>query len=131
MNSSTLHRRLPFTACALAALLVVGGCRGSAAPPPDASAARQALLTALDAWAAGKSPDDLRNQQPPLFVSDPDWEAGRALRTYELSDQESFDGQTLRTAANLSFVGDRRRKSLGAKYTVGTTPVLTVVRVMD
>lgn len=131
MASLTPYRRNSLTALALGALLAAGGCRGSAAPTPDAATARQALHAALDAWAAGKSPADLRAQEPPLFVSDPDWEAGRALQAFELSGQESFDGQTLRTAAKLSFVGDRRGKSLAAKYTVGTTPVLTVVRAMD
>jgi hypothetical protein len=131
MHALPPHRRVPLTAFALSLLLAAGGCRGPAAPPPDAATARQAFLAALDAWAAGKSTADLRDQEPPLYVSDPDWEAGRALQAYELSDQESFDGQALRTAAKLSFAGDRRAKSVAAKYTVGTTPVLTVVRVMD
>lgn len=70
-------------------------------PPADAAqevapdTARQALRAALDAWQAGKKPDELRQGSPPITVNDYDWATGRALAGYELVGDGVAEGSNL------------------------------------
>jgi hypothetical protein len=121
------------TALILFMLGVCPGCGGRASGPVDEVAARGVLNQALDAWAAGKRADDMRTQAPEVIVVDQQWTDGARLVNYEILRSGSFDGKTLRAPVNLTVVEPRARtpQKVGAKFTVGLQPVITVVRVME
>ncbi|HWB11061.1 MAG TPA: hypothetical protein VG826_17665 [Pirellulales bacterium] len=51
--------------------------------PPE-EAARQALTTALDAWKAGKAPDQVGASNPAVQAQDVQWSGGQKLTAYEI-----------------------------------------------
>jgi hypothetical protein len=123
-------------AAVLTALLAVAansGCGGSAAGPVDEATARSVLTQALDAWVGGKQAAELRAQAPEIIVVDHQWTDGAKLVDYEVLGTGSFDGKTLRAPVNLTVVEPPARspKKMSAHFTVGLTPVVTVVRVME
>jgi hypothetical protein len=121
------------TVALVAALCAVPGCDGSAAGPVDETTARAVLTQALDAWVAGRAAADLRTQAPEVIVVDQQWTDGARLVDYDFAGKGSFDGKTLRAQVNLTVVEPRARapKKIGANFTIGLQPVITVVRVME
>jgi hypothetical protein len=112
----------------LAALLAVGCGKGLQAQA-DPDQARQALCTVLDAWQRGDAPDSLRTASPAVHAKDLDWSAGYRLARYQVASEGGRAGTDLRYAAMLTLQDGRGRTFLrNAAYTVGTSPVLTVVR---
>jgi hypothetical protein len=111
-------------------LLLAAGCGGpSLQAPADSGQARQALCTTLDAWKRGKSVESLRGASPAVQVNDPDWPAGYRLTNYQVADQEARHGIDLRYRVALTLKDPKGRiVRRNTTYTVGTNPVLTVVR---
>lgn len=65
---------------------LTAGCSGGAPNAPvDAAAAQDALKAALDSWKRGDKPDALQKASPPVFVIDPEWQAGAVLKDYRLA----------------------------------------------
>lgn len=110
-------------------LLVVAGCTGAVAEPPSAEQAREALVTALDAWKHGDTPTDLQARQPAVHVADEDWSAGCKLQAYQILPGQNEQGASLRVKVSLSL-RDAKGKSVEKRvaYFVGTRPVITIGR---
>ncbi|MHC5538228.1 hypothetical protein ACYOEI_08365 [Singulisphaera rosea] len=51
---------------------------------PQGDAARSALERTLEAWKAGKRPDALARDTPPVQVGDNEWAGGRKLGSFEI-----------------------------------------------
>jgi hypothetical protein len=117
----------------LLAVIACAGCGGSAAGPVDEATARTVLTQTLDAWVGGKQAAELRAQSPEIIVVDQQWTDGAKLVDYEVVGTGEFDGTTLRAPVNLTVIEPPARspKKTPANFTVGLTPVVTVVRVME
>ena len=108
------------------------GCSHTSPPSPaDPGQARQALRLALDTWQQGSTPGLLQASEPPIHVVDHQWRSGYKLVRYQLGGDGPL-GANLRCQVQLSLK-NARGKPLQKKaiYSVGTSPVLTVVREED
>jgi hypothetical protein len=98
-----LHLRL----AVIAVTLAVGGCHQADVkdytPPEEAS--RQALATALDAWKAGKSPDQIGATSPAVNAQDKQWREGKQLTAYEIVGPEPGEDQNARFRVRLTVAG--------------------------
>lgn len=140
-----MNRTILFYAASLSAavIAVLGppGCGSGPPKPADPAAARQALERALTAWSEGKSVESLKDEDPPIVVSDHSWLNGAHLVKYQIEPGDRRAG----TDHNFQVVlwleddkagakskskskgkgGERREKT---EYNVGTNPILTVIR---
>jgi hypothetical protein len=111
-------------------LLLVGGCGGAGGGGTEQEA-RTALTKALDAWKAGRSAADMRNEDPEVIVGDSDWKQGRKLVAYEIGSG-MFDGKNLRVPVTLTVAQPPRgNRKFVVNYIVGTRPVITIFRDSD
>jgi hypothetical protein len=120
----------PAGALAVVMLLLVGGCGGAGGGGTEQEA-RTALTKALDAWKAGRSAADMRNEDPEVIVGDSDWKQGRKLVAYEIGSG-MFDGKNLRVPVTLTVAQPPRgNRKFVVNYIVGTRPVITIFRDSD
>jgi hypothetical protein len=92
----------------------------------DEQQARDACTTVLDAWKADRRPEELK---PDVIASDYDWKSGRKLVAYEFLPEETSDGTNLNIPVKLTLKDAQGKESTArATYTVGTSPVVTVIR---
>jgi hypothetical protein len=84
---------------------VLPGCTGTSSLPPatDAGQGREVLKRALDTWAQGGRPDDLKSANPPVIVNDPDWSAGYRLTKYDIAAKDNRIGVDLLLRVNLTL----------------------------
>lgn len=110
-------------------LFVASGCgpKLPAATDAEKQEARKALLTALDAWQAGKT-HELKKQTPPITFTDDDVVQGHALVSYDLDPAMEIKPQT-DVRVNL-IVRDRagQTQHRSATYQVTLTPTPSVLR---
>ena len=124
--------RTNLAAVALAAAFLAGCSSGPKAAPVEPGKARAALVTALDAWKAGKSIDELKAATPPIVAQDFDWMAGAKLTDYAVVGDGEAQDANLRVQVKLTL-----RTAQGATatktvhYVVGTDKTLTVFRAME
>ena len=132
MESLKTCRCFALAAFSAATVAAIAGC-GEELAPGDEAAARKTLAAALDAWVAGVSAAQLRQQSPAIIVVDQDWTEGCRLVDYELTGAGLFDGRNLRASVALTLqrppTGPAKR--IAASYVVGMQPIITVVRVME
>src|SRR5262249_37802098 len=116
-------------AAALGVVLAAGCGRYAPPPPADPAAARQALRSALDAWQGGDTVEALARGKPPVHVADDDWQGGARLLNYEITGEGEMLGLNLCCPVALSLQ-DRGGRTVQKKvrYSVGTSPVLTIFR---
>jgi hypothetical protein len=114
---------------ALLALTVVPsifGCGQAGADDP--ASARDVLLTALDAWKAGKTVDAARGETG-VIVGDPQWQVGYKLVRYEIGGEARPAGFDLNYPAELWMEDAEGRPAREkAVFTVSTRPARTVTR---
>ncbi len=109
------------TAVLLILSTALAGCEGGSAPLPSASAAREALDTALGTWKAGKPASSLLALKPAVEAVDFDWKAGKVLSDYTVGDEAP--GQGVRTlSATLTIQGGPSPKSV-RYFLLGVDPV--------
>lgn len=72
---------------------------------PPQEAARQALSTALDAWKAGKAPDQIGAAQPAIQGQDVQWSSGKKLTAYEIVGPTTGEDQNQRFTVKLTLDG--------------------------
>lgn len=113
------------------ALLICGlsmGCEFGQAPTVNESVAHDSLITFLDAWSGGETPDDL---QPGIIGKDQAWSAGHKLVSYEIIDEKPM-GTSLHISTKLTLENSNGvKKTPTATYIVGTSPIVTVFRDED
>ena len=84
-NGAKLRRKVAMALLILAIIPALGcGQKLPAASDGEKADARQALLTALDAWKAGKTAA-LKSRTPPVKFLDDDAVQGHALVSYDLA----------------------------------------------
>jgi hypothetical protein len=74
---------------------------------PAQEAAKQALTAALDAWKAGKAPDQIGASNPAVVVQDIQWRDGQKLTAYEIVGPAAAAG------------GDDQNQRFTVKLTLG------------
>lgn len=105
-------------------LLVVCGCsHRSTDYPLNPEIARESVRKAMQAWADGKAPPDLK---PEIIIGDTAWDQGTKLASFEiLSKEETTDGSNLHISVLRKF-GKTGAKEAKVTYIVGTSPVITI-----
>ncbi len=105
-------------------ILFASGCsHGTTDYPLDPEVARESVRKAMQAWADGKTPPDLK---PGIIMGDTAWEHGTKLASFEiLSDEETTDGSNLHIPVLRKF-GTTGTKEAKVTYIVGTSPVITI-----
>jgi hypothetical protein len=108
------------------------GCRGMSPPrPADRVEARQALRIALDTWKKGAGPGSLKVSEPPIQVVDHQWRSGYQLVGYQVKGDCPL-GANLRCQVQLALKNTKGKPlHKRAVYSIGTSPVLTVIREED
>jgi hypothetical protein len=121
----------PASVVAVAMLLHLAGCGATAGGSGTEEEARMALTKALDAWKAGRTATDMRQESPEVVVGDSDWKQGRKLIAYEIGSG-LFDDKNLRVPVTLTVAQPPRgNRKLVVNYIVGTRPVVTIFRDSD
>jgi hypothetical protein len=111
------------------ALCLVCGCSRGLPEPPDADHARQALVSALDAWQRGDKAADLQSRDPALHIADVDWQQGGQLQGYKILPGQQARASSLRVQVSLSLRDSRGKVTeKRTAYLVGTRPVITIIR---
>jgi hypothetical protein len=88
--------------------------------PPQESA-RQALSTALDAWKAGKAPDQIGASNPAISAQDAQWRGGKKLTAYEIVGPATGDDQNQRFTVKLTLDGGAPQEMI--YVVVGKDPI--------
>ena len=122
------HRLGPMAA-ALTAAIVLLGCGEGPPTPADPDEARRILEQTLAAWRDGQTAEELRSSRPPVVVSDHGWTPGRRLVSYRIASdpKQGGQGRIFDVVLQMEDRGKRPRRQ-AARYCVGTSPVVTVVR---
>lgn len=129
MTFLRIARRPWWLAGALMLSLGFGSGCGQSAQPADASQARQALRTVLDAWKAGGLPGDLGSRTPSIYVKDLDWNDGYRLVSYKPSDEGKLAGYDMNYAVILELKSPKGKSvKKAAVYTITTRPECLVMR---
>lgn len=111
-------------------LTVLAGCGAPPAGPSGTTDdAGKQLSAALDAWKAGKKPADLQNVKPVVHVADQDWQTGKLLKSYQLSDAPTKNGGSWRVAAVLTLSAEGKpEQQKNVLYEVTLQPAITILR---
>lgn len=106
-------------------VLALAGCGGNVLPAEtDPAKGREILTSTLDAWVAGKSPDDLK----PMAVSDPDWKEGHKLTKFVIDPKDGRAGVDLLLKVKLTLQRkDGKTDEKTVNYVVGVNATQTVV----
>jgi hypothetical protein len=73
---------------------------------PADELARKCLTAGLDAWKAGKAPEEIGAANPIVNMQDLQWKEGKKLEQYEIVGPEKGDDQNLRYRVKLSLAGE-------------------------
>lgn len=114
-----------------ALLMIAGGCgpSGAAGLSIDKTTGMEALTTFLDTWKSGGTIDSLKSKSPAIEGSDFNWNDGATLESYEVVKEVRNDGANIDVLVELNITDKEGAAStVQATYTVGTEPVITVVR---
>jgi hypothetical protein len=109
-------------------LCLLSGCR-RAVVNADADQAGPALKTALEAWKAGKSPEDLTKQDPSIIMNEGDWETGKRLLEFKMDEKGTLVGRQVRWQVQVKMQ-DKGGKTQERRvsYIIDTTPRIVIVR---
>ncbi|MDG3007861.1 hypothetical protein [Paludisphaera mucosa] len=104
------------------------GGPGTTAKAPPVDEARRHLVTALDAWRAGKV-KGLASASPPIRFVDPDQAAGARLDGYKPGDDPTTVDHVVDYPVELTIT-DRKKatRTVQAAYQVVAEPALAVLR---
>lgn len=127
-----MGRSLTPLACACCtvslSVLALAGCQRTPAMA-DATRARLALGTALEAWKHGEPPETLHKQDEAIYCNDDEWAAGFRLRSYTIADGDDFFGRSCRIQAQLEL--ENKRGAVTQKkivYLIDTESAVVIVR---
>jgi hypothetical protein len=114
-----------------ATLLIVAGCGGTNYTPPaetDPTEARAVLSNVLDAWKSGSSAASLKEQSPPIYVSDHDWTVDSKLTGYRFLGEPTLHGNNARVQVQLQLsTAGKKPRSINATYIVALQPVISII----
>ena len=113
-------------------LVVVGllaGCHSSTVPVSDVAAARGLLNEVLEAWKHQRTPSDLRQMNPPVYVADELWTSPFRLNDFTIDGPGELHGTNVRLRVTLRGVTSRGKSATHqVRYLVTTTPARTIAR---
>lgn len=106
------------------------GCGRSGTPyPVKTDVAQKTLVSTMESWKEGKTPDSLQKASPSVVVQDMEWASGAKLLAYEVLDGAKAVDANLIAKVKLKLTnasGKEMEKTV--TYVVGTAPKLTVFR---
>ena len=89
------RRKLGAALAAALTLAFTPGCGSSTRDfVPNAASARDDLETALASWQKGGKPAELITSEHPIYFVDSQWEAGQALESYEILEENPSQSET-------------------------------------
>ena len=110
------------------ALALSGGCGQEVPPAVDVGEAGRQLDAALKAWQDEKPHESLAAASPPVVFTEPLWENGTKLITYEIGPVE-LHGRQGRCTAKLTLRGkDGKQYERKIGYQIDTVPRVVIVR---
>lgn len=128
MSRRGVDRALLWAGLVVVLSLLAGCDRSSRSLHLDQPKAREVVNTVLTAWREGKKPADLK----PVIVGDHDWDLGKSLVSFVVADGETNDGTNLHIPVMLVLKDATGKETKSeAIYTVGTSPVVTMIRETD
>jgi hypothetical protein len=106
------------------------GCSGKFNNAPvDAPKARETLRAALESWKKGDKVDALQGGSPPIYVIDPEWQAGTELKEFEvLGEGEEKDAHLFCSVKLTASGAGGQEVTRNVTYVISTKPNLTVSR---
>jgi hypothetical protein len=108
--------------------LGLAGCGGGPPPPTDKNDAVALLRIVLDAWQAGKTPNDLKNGTPAITAVDKMWSEGTKLSKFEIDDAAAQpNGYDLSCPVKL-WLGDGKKPPVSVRYVIALSPQRVVTR---
>lgn len=126
---TTLKLRVP--ARSILAMVVafgLAGCGGSPPPPTDKNDGVALLRTVLDAWQAGKTPNDLKDGRPSVTVVEKAWSDGTKLAKFEIDEGAAQpNGYDLSCPVKL-WLGDGKKPPVSVRYVIALSPQKVVTR---
>lgn len=121
--------RRPGTLPLVIGIVAVGCSFGPRNAPVVADKAREVLRTALDSWKKGEKVDALQKASPPIYVIEPEWQAGARLKDYQLlSDGEEKDAHLYCPVKLTLQSAEGEELTRQVTYIISTAPNLTVSR---
>jgi hypothetical protein len=119
---SIMHRQSLFLLALTTTFTIGCAKKGSVSDyVPPQEAARTALSTALDAWKAGKAPDQVGATKPAINAQDVQWSGGKKLTAYEIVGPATGDDQNQRFTVKLTLDGGAPQET--TYVVVGKDPI--------
>ena len=111
-------------------IALLAGCTGQpAVTVSDPEAAVKLVDESFQVWKAGRSPDELRQRVPPVYVAEDLWRQGFQLTDYSIDGSGEMFGTNVRVRVTLKGNGLRGEPiNRQMKYLVTTTPAMTIAR---
>jgi hypothetical protein len=111
--------------------IIASGCSRLPGPnePVNADKARDTLKTALESWKKGDPSTALEKASPPIYIIDPDWQAGAKLTDYEiLGPGEEKDAQLYAKVRLVLRDASGKDSKREVTFMIATAPNVTVAR---
>jgi hypothetical protein len=123
------HCVLPVAIATTLTMLSTGCVRTPAVAKSDVNDAEEVITRSFGQWKSGRTPDDLRNAQPPIYVADDFWLRGYQLTDFSMEKPGELYGTNVRFRMKLELL-DLKSKAFTqtANYLVTTTPAMTIAR---
>jgi len=121
-------RQAPHLSHAAVILAFLAGCGQEVPPAVDVGDASRQLDSVLKAWKDGQPHTSLAAGNPPVIFTEPLWEGGTKLLSYDLGKVE-LNGRQGRCTAKLSLQGkDGKQYERSIGYQIDTVPRVVIVR---
>lgn len=113
----------------LTGMPAIAGCRAPVVETSDANAANEIVISTFQQWKSGRTIDDLRNAQPPIYVAEDLWFRGYQLKDFSVERPAEVHGTNIRFGMKLRLVDLKgKESSQSVNYLVTTTPAVTIAR---
>lgn len=113
----------------MTSFLQAGCFRTPAVEASDANAASAIITSTFQQWKSGRTVDDLRNAQPPVYVADDFWFRGYQLADFSVEKPAETYGTNVRLRIKLRLIDLKGKESTQSiNYLVTTTPAVTIAR---
>lgn len=119
--------RLTFLTSAL--LMIFGAGCNESGPSLDTNLAQELLVTTLESWKSGGTPNELGGQAPVIHVRDFDWQQGMRLIGYRQTIEPTITGNDVSITVSLELKNSKGKTvKKTANYSVSTQPERIVLR---